>query len=54
MKILCKNMCIALFALCLGLVLAPESQAKVCFVGDEDCAGSMDFGDYKAPDGATL
>ena len=54
MKILCKNMCIALFALCFGLVLTPESQAKVCFVGDEDCAGSMDFGDYKAPDGATL
>ena len=41
MKILCKNMCIALFALCFGLVLTPESQAK-------------DFGDYKAPDGANL
>ena len=54
MKILCKNMHMALFALCFGLVLTPESQAKVCFVGDEDCAGSMDFGDYKAPDGATL
>ena len=54
MKILCKNMHMALFALCFGLVLTPESQAKVCFVGDEDCAGNMDFGDYKAPDGEAL
>ena len=54
MKILCKNSFVLLWFVCFGLVLTSESQAKVCFVGDPDCAQGAEFEEYTPPEGATL
>ena len=49
MKILCKNSFVLLWFVCFGLVLTSESQAKVCFVGDPDCAQGAEFDEYADP-----
>ena len=49
MKILCKNSFVLLWVVCFGLVLTSESQAKVCFVGDPDCAQGAEFDEYADP-----
>ncbi len=49
MKILCKNSFVLLWVVCFGLVLTSESQAKVCFVGDPDCAQGAEFEEYADP-----
>ena len=49
MKILCKNSFVLLWTVCFGLVLTSESQAKVCFVGDDDCAQGAEFEEYTPP-----
>lgn len=49
MKILCKNISLGLLSLCFCLLMTTESMAKVCFVGDDDCAQGGDFGKYEDP-----
>ena len=44
-----KNSFVLLWAVCFGLVLTSESQAKVCFVGDPDCAQGAEFEEYTDP-----
>lgn len=36
-------------SLCFCLLMTTESMAKVCFVGDDDCAQGGDFGKYEDP-----
>ena len=54
MKILCKNSFVLLWFVCFGLVLTSESQAKVCFVGDPDCAQGAEFEEYTPPETSNL
>ena len=49
MKKNCKNILLAIMLLGVGSMLSTTANAKVCFVGDEDCTGAADFGDHQDP-----
>lgn len=49
MKILYKTMWLWLLSVCLSMFTAAPVAAKVCFVGEEGCAGGGSFDNYKDP-----
>ncbi len=49
MKILGRTLAVCMLLACGCLWSAGNVAAKVCFVGDPDCAGGADFGDYVDP-----
>ncbi len=49
MRILYKTVWLCLLAVCCCTMAALPATAKVCFVGDPDCASGTDFGEYSDP-----
>ena len=49
MKILGRTLAVCMLLACGCFWSAGNVSAKVCFVGDPDCAGGADFGEYVDP-----
>ncbi len=49
MRILYKTVWLCLLAVCCCTMTALPATAKVCFVGDPDCASGTEFGNYSDP-----